>query len=385
MDITPVIVGAGPAGLATAACLHELGIVPIVIERGDGVGQSWRDRYDRLRLHTPRIQSNLPGFRIPRSFGQWVSRADVVRYLEAYARHHGVVPRLGVAVDRIDRVDGTWRVRTSDGDLTAPAVVVATGYNAIPVTPAWPGAGGFAGTLLHVGEYRRPDPFVGTDVVVVGTGNTGAEIAADLAESGARRVWLSVRTPPHIVPRTIAGVPVTLLGIANEYSPAVITDPINDVLQRLTIGDLTRHGMPRPDRGLVTQYRETDAIPIIDVGLVDQLKAGRVQPVAAVEAFDGDEVVLADGSRLAPEAVIAATGYRTGLEPLVGHLGVLDHRGRPRVHDRDTHPDAPGLHFVGLTNPLIGLLNAIRIDARNTAHAIADRASGTPRTRRRWP
>lgn len=374
VGVTPVIVGAGPAGLATAACLRELGIDPIVLERGDGVGQSWRNRYERLHLHTPRIQSHLPGFRIPRSFGRWVSRADVVRYLEAYARHHGITPRLGVAVEGIDRVDGSWCVATSDGDLTAPAVVVATGYNGVPVTPAWPGVEEFTGTLFHAADYRVPDPYLGDAVLVVGTGNTGAEIAADLAENGARQVWLSVRTPPHIVPRTVGGIPVTLLGIGNEYGPAAVTDPINAALQRLTVGDLRHHGMPKPDKGLVAQYRETDSIPIIDVGLIEQLKAGRVQPVGAVEGFDGDDVLLADGTRLAADVVIAATGYRTGLAELVGHLGVLDDRGRPLVHDRETHPDAPGLHFVGLTNPLIGLLNAIRIDARRTARAIADAA-----------
>lgn len=375
MDSTPVIVGAGPAGLATAACLREQGIDPIVVDRGDGVGQSWRDRYERLHLHTPRIQSHLPGFRIPRSFGQWVSRADVVRYLDAYAGHHGIAPRFGVSVERIERIEDGWCVATSEGDLTTAVVVVATGYNGVPVTPAWPGRDGFTGMLFHAAEYRVPDPYVDTDVLVVGTGNTGAEIAADLAESGARRVWLSVRTPPHIIPRTVAGIPVTLLGIANEYSPTAIADPVNDVLERLTVGDLGTYGMPAPDRGLVSQYRETDSIPIIDVGLIDQLKAGRVQPVAAVEAFDGDDVVLTDGERLAADVVIAATGYRTGLAELVGHLGVVDDRGRPLVHDRETHPDAPGMYFVGLTNPLIGLLNAIRIDARKTARAIAAAAS----------
>jgi hypothetical protein len=111
--------------------------------------------------------------------------------------------------------------------------------------------------------------------------------------------------------------------------------------------------------------------PTIDVGLIEQLRAGRVTPVAAVEALDGDEVVLADGSRIAPDAVIAATGYSTALEPVVGHLGVLGPRGAPLAHGGRSASSAPGLRFVGIANPLKGLLFQISLDARAAARAIA--------------
>ena len=365
------VVGAGPAGLATAACLRRRGIGGTVLERGEGVGQAWRGHYDRLHLHTPRVQSHLPGYRIPRSSGRWVARDDLVDYLEAYADHHRIGPQFGVEVQRLDPDDGGWRLTTTDGEYHARAVVVATGYNGRPYLPDWPGRAGYAGQLLHADDYRRAEPFRGADVLVVGTGNTGAEIAADLAEQGAGRVRLAVRTPPHVVPRTVASVPTTLLGIGNEYLPPWLGDPLNTLLQRVTIGDLTADGLPPPQRGLIATYRETDTIPIIDVGFVDQLKAGRVEPVAAVEAFEHERVVLADGSRVRAEVVIAATGYHTALHELVGHLGVLDERGRPTVAAGTRHPAAPGLHFVGLRNPLIGLLNAIRIDAGRVARAIA--------------
>ena len=365
------VVGAGPAGLATAACLRRRGVGGRVLERGDGVGRSWRGHYERLHLHTPRAQSHLPGYRIPRSYGRWVSRDDVVRYLEAYAAHHRIGPRFGVEVERLDPDGDGWRVTTADGEHHARAVVVATGYNGRAHLPQWPGRERYAGRLLHAQDYRDAQPFRGADVLVVGTGNTGAEIAADLAERGASRVRLAVRTPPHVVPRTVAGVPITLLGIANEFLPPWLGDPVNSLLQRVTVGDLGRYGLPTPDRGLIATYRQTDTIPIIDVGFVAQLKAGRVEPVAAVEAFERERVVLADGSRVRAEVVIAATGYHTALEGMVGHLGVLDERGRPTFAAGNGHPAAPGLHFVGLRNPLIGLLNAIRIDAGRVARAIA--------------
>jgi hypothetical protein len=122
---------------------------------------------------------------------------------------------------------------------------------------------------------------------------------------------------------------------------------------------------------VVAQMRATGVTPTIDVGMIAQLEAGRVTPVAAVEGFEDGDVVLADGTRLSPDAVIAATGYRTALEPLVGHLGVLDERGRPRAHGRSTVAGAPGLRFVGIANPLKGLLLQIGLDARAAARAIA--------------
>ncbi len=317
------------------------------------------------------MQSHLPGYRIPRSYGRWVARDDLVRYLEAYAQHHRIGPRFSVEVRRVDPDGDGWRLTTTDGQMHARRVVVATGYNGRPYLPDWPGRDGYTGRLLHAHDYRRAEPFRGADVLVVGTGNTGAEIAADLAEHGAGRVRLAVRTPPHVVPRTVAGLPSTLLAIGNEFTPPRIGDPVNAALQRATIGDLTDYGLPAPHRGLIATHRESDTIPIIDVGFVDQLKAGRVQPVAAVAAFEHERVVLADGSRVRAEVVIAATGYHTALHDLVGHLGVLDERGRPTVAAGERHPAAPGLHFVGLRNPLIGLLNAIRIDAGRVARTIA--------------
>jgi putative flavoprotein involved in K+ transport len=370
MDADVLVVGAGPAGLATAACLKRRGVRSVVLDRGERVGDSWRARYDRLHLHTPRTQSGLPGLPIPRRFGRWVSRDDFVRYLAGYARFHGIEPRFRTEVRRLGRDSDRWRAATPDGEVVTRQVVVATGYNNIPKLPAWPGRDGFRGELVHASAYRRPDPYVGRDVLVVGTGNTGAEIAAELADSGAARVRLAVRTPPNLIPREIGPVPTTLLGIGQDHLPARLVDPVNSVVQRLTIGDLTPHGLPRPRQGVAAQLRATDVVPIIDVGIVEQLRKGRVEPVAAVAGFDGDEVVLADGTRIAPTVVIAATGYARGLEPLVGHLGVLDGQGRPRAAAARFWPAAPALRFVGMSNPQKGLLLQINVDARLAARAI---------------
>jgi cation diffusion facilitator CzcD-associated flavoprotein CzcO len=369
---TPVlVVGAGPAGLAVAASLRRRGVEALVLDRGTAVGDSWRRRYDRLHLHTPRVQSALPGKRIPRSAGRWVARDDMVAYLADYADHHGLAPRFGTQVQKLVRDGDGWLAETSAGPIRARQVVLASGYNCEPVVPAWPGVDSFAGKLLHASEYANPGPFAGKDVLVVGAGNTGAEIAADLAANGAAAVHLAVRTPPNVIPRSLGPVPITLLGISLDYSPAWLADPLNKLLQRRFVGDLTRYGMPAARAGVVAQARATGVTPTIDVGLIEELRAGRVTPVAALERFEDGEVVLADGTRLRPDVVIAATGYSRALEPVVGHLGVLDARGAPVVHGARTHPAAPGLRFVGLSNPLKGLLFQISLDARAAARAIS--------------
>jgi cation diffusion facilitator CzcD-associated flavoprotein CzcO len=298
-----------------------------------------------------------------------VAKDDMAEYLRRYAAHHGIEPRFGTEVQRLERSAGAWTAVTDDGKVTARQVVFASGYNCTPVAPSWPGQDSYLGELLHASEYANPRPYQGCSVLVVGPGNSGAEIAADLAEGGADRVWLSVRTPPNVVPRSLGPVPITLLSISMDHSPAWLADPLNRLVQRLFVGDLTRHGLPAARAGVVAQMRATGVTPTIDVGLIRELRAGRVTPVAAVDRFDDGAVVLADGTRLEPDAVIAATGYTTGLQPVVGHLGVLDERGRPLVNGR--RAAAPGLRFVGLSNPLKGLLFQINLDARAVARAVA--------------
>ncbi|SFS02087.1 Predicted flavoprotein CzcO associated with the cation diffusion facilitator CzcD [Microbacterium sp. cf046] len=371
MDAEVLVVGAGPAGLAVAACLKDWGVDALVVDRSRGAGDSWRGRYDRLHLHTPRIQSALPGLRISETSGRWVAKDDMAGYVRRYARYHGIAPLFGTGVHRVDRDGRGWRADSDAGELTARQVVIATGYSNSPVPPRWPGLDGFRGEVLHAAEYRSAAPFVGRDVLVVGAGNTGAEIAADLAEQGAATIRVSVRTPPNIVPRQIGPVPTTMLAVAMEYSPSWLVDPLNRLLQRMILGDLTRYGMPAAGAGVVAQARATGITPTIDVGLVAALRSRRVVPVAAVDRFEARDVVLVDGTRFAPDAVIAATGYTTGLDPMLGHLGVLDDNGRPVVRGRRQLPHARGMRFVGLTNPLKGQLFQIKLDARSTARAIA--------------
>jgi len=366
-----LVIGAGPAGLVVAACLRRRGIEATIVDAGQAVGETWRRRYERLHLHTPRVQSALPGLRMPRRFGRWVAKDDMAHYLRVYARVNDLRPRFGVEVRRLERDGAGWRALTGDGVITADHVVLATGFSSHAVEPHWPGQDSYPGEILHASRYRDATPFIGRRVLVVGAGNSGAEIAADLAEQGASEVLLAIRTPPNIIPRQLGPIPATLLAVPMDFLPAWCTDPLNRLLQRAVIGDLTRYGMPRAREGVVAQARATAVTPTIDVGLVAALRAGSVTPCPALERFEGSAVILADGTRHTPDAVIAATGYSTGLAPLVGHLGILDGRAAPSFTGGRTHPGAPGLRFVGIRSPLKGLLLQINLDARSAARSIA--------------
>lgn len=347
----------------------------MVLEKADQVGASWRRHYDRLHLHTTRRLSALPGLAVPRRFGRWVSRDDVVRYLEKYTEHHELEIVTGVEVFRVERsADGEgWLLHASGGrELTGSAVVVATGYNHTPRLPDWPGLDGYGGEFAHAGAYRNARPYTGRDVLVVGVGNTGAEIAVDLVEGGAARVRLAVRTVPHIVRRSSFGWAAQYTGVLVRRLPVRLVDRLARPVAKLSTPDLSAHGLPRPDTGLYSRVRE-GAIPVQDVGLIDAVRQGKVEVVAAVEGFEDGKVILADGSRISPDAVIAATGYTRSLEGLVGHLGVLDGRGKPVVHGSRTPGSAPGLYFTGFTNPISGMLRELAIDAEKIAKVVAKR------------
>ncbi|NUT28096.1 MAG: NAD(P)/FAD-dependent oxidoreductase [Streptomyces sp.] len=366
------VIGGGPGGLSVAYALRAQGLRAVVLEKSDRVGASWRRHYDRLHLHTTRRLSGLPGLAMPRRFGRWVARDDVVRYLEKYAEHHDLEIVTGVEVSRIEPApDGSgWLLRATGGrELTGAAVVVATGHNHTPRLPDWPGRDTYTGEFLHAGEYRNPAPYAGRDVLVVGIGNTGAEIAVDLVEGGASRVRLAVRTTPHIVRRSTAGWAAQFTSILVRRLPVRLVDRLARLMAGLSVPDLSDRGLPRPDSGLYSRVKE-GAIPILDVGLIDAVRNGRVEIVAAVDGFEDGKVVLADGNRVSPDAVIAATGYVRALEDLVGHLDVLDPHGRPVVQGARTPAHAPGLYFTGYTNPISGNLRELAIDAQKIAKAV---------------
>ncbi|WP_433381257.1 flavin-containing monooxygenase [Actinoplanes sp. CA-142083] len=364
-----MVLGAGAAGLAAAAQLKARGVDCVVLERGPGVAASWRGRYDRLRLHTIRSLSGLPGFPIPRQYGRWVRRDDLVRYLEAYAERFKIDVRTGTTVAAIKPGGDRWSLRLEDGsEQSARTLVVATGYLHTPELPQWPGREDWTGKLIHSAEYRNAKPFRGQNVLVVGPGNSGAEIATDLAEGGAASVSLAIRTPPHIVRRETAGWPAQMNGLLLGRLPERVFNPMAAMMARVEMPDLRPYGIDRPSEGLKTRLRTKRYVPLQDVGIVRDVVAGRVRPVAAVQSFTETSVRLADGTSLEPDAVVAATGYGTGLRDLFDDTSLFDETGVPLVHGGE--PARPGLFFMGYDVTLGGMLRQLAIESRLVARAV---------------
>lgn len=365
MNATAVVIGAGPAGLAAAAELKRVGYAVTVVEKAASVGASWAAHYDRLHLHTARTLSSLPGQAMPRRYGQWVARDDFREYLADYAAGNGLVPKLDTEVTGVTQnVDGTWAVSLKKGPaLTARVVVMASGYNNTAKIPDWPGLSSFKGAVLHSSAYRNPAALKAKKVLIIGSGNSGSEIAADLAHAGIH-TQLAVRTPPNVVRRSVLGIPGQFLVLMTSPLPLPIADRVGRVLQRLTVGDLSAWGLKRAPRGLFSQVKRDDLIPTIDVGLIDAVKSGKVAVVPAVESFGATSVTLIDGSEVTPDTVIVATGFSRGLEALVGALGVLGPTGIPLIDGADQLVDKPGLFFLGYSNPFTGNIRQIAIDAK---------------------
>jgi putative flavoprotein involved in K+ transport len=365
-ELEVAIVGAGASGLASAAALKRLGHEPVLFERDPRVGERWANRYERLHLHTVRRFSGLPEHGVPRARGRYVSKDAFAEYLRDYADRLSLDVRVGAEVQTLRPVDGSWLLETASDAYRAGAAVVATGRHNEPVTPDWPGVSGYRGQFLHSVDYRTGSAFAGQRVLVVGLGNTGAEIAADLVEQAADRVAVAMRTPPPIVRREMLGVPVQLFGIALSPFPPGPVDRLASVLRRIGTGDLRQYGIGSAAWGPFKARRPA----VIDVGFLKQLKAGRVVVLGDVDRLTETGVVFADGSEEPFDAVIAATGFTQGLGSFLEAPGAVNEHGDP-IRSKDGSGIHPGLFFSGYTETIRGVLFEARREASRLARAVS--------------
>jgi cation diffusion facilitator CzcD-associated flavoprotein CzcO len=363
-DADAIIVGAGPAGLACAATMQTAGLNVTVLEKADGVGAVWRRHYDRLHLHTDRNHSGLPGMAMPRIFPTYPSREQVVEYLESYAARFDISPAFNTTVTRIRRNGARWCVHADRGMTSASVVVVATGIAGAPYRPSWPGSELYRGAVVHSSDYRNPAPYAGKRALVVGFGNSGGEIALDLANAGID-VALAVRSPVQVLPRELLGLPILTWAIFYRRFPARMVDLMNAPILRLAVGRIESLGLRRASKGPRQMVEEDGRVPLIDIGTLDGIRDGSIRVRGGIDRLASDGVIFDDGSSEAFDAIILATGFRPDLRQLIpGVEGIFDRHGMPLMTG-----DAmvPGLYFCGQITSPTGQLREIGLEARRIA------------------
>jgi cation diffusion facilitator CzcD-associated flavoprotein CzcO len=339
----------------------------VLLEQAPHVAPAWRRHYERLHLHTPARHSSLPHLPMPASYPRYPSRQQVVDYLDGYAAKLGLRPTLRTTVTRIERSDGAWELSTSDGALRAASVVLCTGYNNVPLVPDWPGRDRFAGEAMHSSGYRTGERFKGRRVLVVGAGNSGAEIALDLLEHGARPM-LCIRGPLHVVGRDVGPLPALDIAIAMEPLPDALRSAVMRAASLARYGSLRRWGIRRPRDGMLAQIRR-GRIPLIDVGTIAAIRRRQIEVVPGIAEFRSRSVRFANGEERTADAVVFATGYRTGLPDLLpGLRSSFDAKGLPA--SVPCLAEAPNLYFVGFENSETGLLRAIARRAAEVAERV---------------
>ena len=335
-----IVIGGGQSALAVAYYLRRTGLSFALLDAGESPGGAWRRAWPSLRLFSPAQWSSLPGWLMPRGAGEYPTRDETLAYLAEYERRYALPVERPVRVLGVHAEAGALRVATDRGERRARAVVSATGSWAAPDVPSLPGRDAFAGETLHSAHYPGPAPFAGRRVIVVGAGNSGAQIVADLADV-AHVTW-ATREPPRFLPDDVDGR--VLFGQATARWKA-----------------LQEGRAPDPPRSLG------------DVVMVDPVRAARdrglLRAVPMFARFTPRGVAWADGREAEADAVIWATGFRPALAHLAP-LGVLDDRGRVAVRGTRAVLE-PRLWLVGY-GEWTGFASATLVGVGRTARATAD-------------
>jgi cation diffusion facilitator CzcD-associated flavoprotein CzcO len=366
-DVT--VIGAGPAGLAVGACLRRAGLNFIILERDQKVASSWHRHYERLHLHTVKHLSCLPYVPFPAAYPRYVPRHLVIEYLDRYAAKFDLKPRLGDAARSVCRDGNDWRIEGTSSSISAPYVVVASGFNAEPAIPSIPGMEKFRGKLIHSAAYTNAKPFAGQSVLVVGMGNTGAEIALDLSEGDAR-ARISIRDGVHIVPRDLFGIPIQLVAmLAAKMLPSAASETLFPRILDLALGDLSKHGIRRPGEGILRRVATSAKIPVIDVGTVRKISQGAIRIEPGISAFTEDGAIFCGGGEGKFDAIILATGYCPNYRSFLQADDIKSPADRPPARQ---NMDST-IYFVGFKNSVSGLLRQISKEAVQVAHHIVRR------------
>jgi hypothetical protein len=369
-----LIIGAGLAGLATAAALQKRRVPYIIIEKQDQVAAPWRSHYHRLHLHTPKSISHLPFRKFSKTVPRYPSRQQVVDYLDEYRRAFEIEPLFNTRAIKIKREGAQWLTKTDKGFFHSNNLVMATGIYEKPRPIGIKGVDTFPGTVLHSRDYTTGETFIGRRVLVVGFGNSACEIAIDLFEQGAIPS-LSVRSAINIVPRDVFGIPILRLSLFLSVLPPRVADRLSGPLMRWLIGDITRLGLRRKSYGPLEEIRRDGHPPVLDIGTIRHIREGHISVHPGIDHIDGSTVCFNDGTQETFDAIVAAIGYDPGYGQLLdmGEVRLNEMRlGDARLPiSRQKYFGTDGLYFCGYRVSPTGQIRSISADAQKIAKQIS--------------
>ncbi|XP_071690738.1 probable indole-3-pyruvate monooxygenase YUCCA4 [Rutidosis leptorrhynchoides] len=369
----PVIVGAGPSGIAVAACLKENGVPSIVLERSNCIASLWQHKtYDRLKLHLPKQFCELPLFGYPKKFPKYPTKKEFVSYMEDYANHFEIRPKFNQSVvsAEFDLKNGVWRVTTQDSVYESRWLVVATGENAEAVMPEIQGIEKFEGVVRHTSEYKNGCEFENKRVLVVGCGNSGMEVSLDLCRCKASP-FIVVRNSVHVLPREMFGfatfgIAITLL----KWLPLRVVDKLILFMANLTFGKTDKLGLRRPKTGPLELKNATGKTPVLDTGALSLIKSGNIKVVEqGVREVTKKGAKFMDGQELAFDSIVLATGYRSNVPFWLKGSDFFTEEGMPKMPFPNGWKRKNGLYTVGFTRR--GLLGTT-CDALKIAKDVTD-------------
>ncbi|XP_047072521.1 probable indole-3-pyruvate monooxygenase YUCCA10 [Lolium rigidum] len=371
-EVVVLIVGAGPAGLATAACLNQLSIPYVILERDDCSASLWRNRaYDRLKLHLAKEFCELPHMSYPVDAPTYIPKNQFIKYLDDYIEHFNIQPKYHTTVESstYDENKECWSIVARDAtkctsiSYMAKFLVVASGENSAANIPMIPGLEGFPGVAIHSSNYKSGTQYSGKNVLVVGCGNSGMEIAYDLASHGAN-TSIVIRNPIHVMTKELIRSGMTLV----QYLPLKVVDALLVMMAKFIFGDLSRHGITRPKIGPLVLKSETGRSAVIDVGTAGLIKKGVIKVLGGITKISGKKIEFQGGNESSFDAIVFSTGYKSTVNNwLKGGETMLNNDGLPNKEFPNHWKGGNGLYCAGLARR--GLAG-IAMDARNIANDI---------------
>lgn len=368
-----IIIGAGPAGLASAGSLRKKNIPFVILEKSDTIAKSWVDHYDRLSLHTIKELSALPHMPFPDDYPTYIPKNTLLDYYKNYCANFEIRPIFNAQVKQISEDQNQWKVSCSNGqEYTSKTIIVCTGFNQVPYTPDFEGLESFEGSIIHSHTYKNPAQLAGKSVLVVGMGNSGAEIALDLSLHN-KETDISVRGPVNIVPRDFLGNPTQKTAKKLAILPTFIGDRIGRLVQNISMGNLKKYGLEQAKLFPAQQLREYGKTPVIDLGTIPQIKKGRIKVQPGILKLSAKEVHFKNGTQKIYDHIILATGYRSKVEsfaPFVkDHLNKQGHPNKLILKSQGKNQAC----FVGFNAYASGLLESIHEQAIEVAEILSNR------------